>query len=54
LFDRSYLAEAAKLARGYSDVLVEEGLLRLNALVPLPWTAALVFLALAIASRRSF
>jgi hypothetical protein len=54
LFDRSYLADVARLARGYSDVLVEEASLRLNAIVPLPWTLALLALAVAVASRRRF
>jgi energy-coupling factor transporter ATP-binding protein EcfA2 len=54
LFDRSYLADVARLARGYSDVLVEEYSFRLYALVPLHWILALLAPAPAVALRRRF
>jgi hypothetical protein len=52
LADASYLSDVTRLVRGFSDVFVEEGVLRLNALVP--WPEALAFLgaAVGIAYRR--
>jgi len=52
LIDRSYLAEAAKLARGFSDAGWTDGRLILNFAVPIPEAALLVLAALWIFGRR--
>ena len=52
LLDRSYLGEAAKLARGFSDAGFPDRLLRLNLAVPLPEAAVLLGLALLIVRGR--
>ena len=46
LIDGSYLGDVARLARGYSDVLLDERLLQLNYWAP--WPALLAFLALCL------
>lgn len=46
LIDQSYLQDVSRLVRGYSDVLVDERILQLNAWVPVP--ALLIFLGLAL------
>jgi ABC-type transport system involved in multi-copper enzyme maturation permease subunit len=52
LLDRSYLNEASKLARGFSDAGFSDRLLHLNLAVPLPEALLLLGLALWIAGRR--
>lgn len=47
LLDQSYLQDVGRLVRGYSDVLVDERLLQLNAWAP--WPALALFTALAVA-----
>ena len=51
LIDASYLGDVARLARGYSDVLIDERLLTLNTWVPLP--AFVLFLALSLFAVRT-
>jgi hypothetical protein len=50
LVDASYLGEVVRIVRGFSDVFVEEGILRVNLLAP--WPEALVFLILAVLVAR--
>ena len=52
LIDRSYLAEAGKIARGFSDAGFSDRLLRLNLAVPLPEALVLLGLTLLIVNRR--
>ena len=51
LIDASYLGDVARLARGYSDVLIDERLLTLNTWAPLP--AFLLCLCLSLLFIRS-
>lgn len=51
LIDASYLGDVARLARGYSDVLIDERLLTLNTWVPLP--AFVLFLVLSLFAVRT-
>jgi hypothetical protein len=51
LIDASYLNDVARLARGYSDVLIDERLLTLNTWIPLP--TFMLFLALSLFAVRT-
>jgi ABC-type transport system involved in multi-copper enzyme maturation permease subunit len=53
LIDASYLGDVARLARGYSDVLVDERLLVLNTWAPLPAFIAFLALSLLIVQRKT-
>ena len=53
LIDASYLGDVARLARGYSDVLVDENLLVLNTWAPLPAFIAFLALSLLIVQRKT-
>lgn len=53
LIDGSYLGDVARLARGYSDVLVDERLLVLNTWAPLPAFIAFLALSLLIVQRKT-
>ncbi len=53
LIDASYLGDVARLARGYSDVLVDERLLVLNSWAPLPAFIAFLALSLLIVQRKT-
>ncbi len=52
LADESYLREVSRLVRGYSDVFVEESIMRLNAIVPAPEALIFVVAALVVARAR--
>jgi ABC-type transport system involved in multi-copper enzyme maturation permease subunit len=51
--DQSYLADVARLVRGYSDVLVDPQSLSMNQLVPLPSLATFLLIACLVMQRRS-
>ena len=53
LIDASYLGDVARLARGYSDVLVDERLLVLNTWAPLLAFIAFLALSLLIVQRKT-
>lgn len=53
LVDQSYLREVGRIVRGYSDVLIDDHVLQLNMLVPLPELLALVLLSLWFAGRKT-
>jgi len=52
LLDQSYLADVARIVRGYSDVLIDPAILQLNLWLPLPQALALFALALLLIVRR--
>ena len=52
LVDQSYLGEVARIVRGYSDVFVEDAVLRLNQWVPIPQAILFVAMAMLIMQRR--
>lgn len=53
LVDASYLGDVARLARGYSDVLIDERLLSLNTWTPLPAFLLCLVLSLIFIQRKS-
>lgn len=53
LLDQSYLADVARIVRGYSDVLIDERVYLLNLWLPLPQAVALLVLALLLINRRT-
>lgn len=53
LIDQSYLSDVSRLVRGYSDVLIDERLLQLNFMVPLPEMLIFIVLAILLVKRRS-
>ena len=44
IVDTSYLSEVSRLVRGYSDVLVDDRILQMNLLIPIP--TAIIFLCI--------
>ncbi len=52
-FDNSYLNDVQRIVSGYSDVLIDERIHRLNMLVPVPEALFLFFLTLTIIKRRN-
>lgn len=52
LIDASYLGDVARLARGYSDVLIDERLLDLNTWTPLPAFLLCLVLSLSLIQRK--
>ncbi len=52
LIDASYLGDVARLARGYSDVLIDERLLELNTWMPLPAFILCLGLSLVVLKRK--
>ena len=52
LLDASYLSDAARIVRGYSDVLIDERVITLNTWVPLPTLLLFTALALVIVRRK--
>ncbi|MBT8147481.1 MAG: hypothetical protein KJN90_11555, partial [Gammaproteobacteria bacterium] len=53
LIDQSYLGEVGNIVRGFSDVLIDERVLQLNAWIPLPQMLLLVLIALLLVRRRT-
>ncbi|MEX1032098.1 MAG: ABC transporter permease [Cellvibrionaceae bacterium] len=52
LIDQSYLSDVARIVRGYSDVLIDQGVYQLNLWIPLPQAILFVILALVVVGRR--
>lgn len=52
LIDQSYLQSVSRIVRGYSDVLVDTGMLQLNTWVPFPALALFFAIALWMVQRR--
>ncbi len=53
LIDASYLGDVARLARGYSDVLIDDRLLQLNYWAPLPTFLICLALSLVVVRRKT-
>ena len=52
LIDASYLQDASRIVRGYSDVLVDENLLQMNLWVPIPTLIIFVSVTLVVIQRK--
>lgn len=52
LLNQSYLGEVSNLVRGFSDVLIDQRILTLNAWIPIPQMLLLVLLSLWLVQRR--
>ena len=53
LLDNSYLKEVSRIARGFSDILIDERLMQLNYWIPIPQAAVLLIIALFWVRRKS-
>lgn len=53
LIDNSYLKEVSRIARGFSDVLIDERLVQLNYWIPLPQALAFFVLAMLLVGRKN-
>ena len=53
LLDNSYLNEVARIARGFSDILIDEHLLQLNYWLPLPQAVLFFAIAWVLVGRKS-
>ena len=53
LLDNSYLSEVARIARGFSDILIDEDMVQLNYWIPIPQAIFLLVIALLWVRRKS-
>lgn len=51
--DQSYLKDVAGIARGFSDILIDERIYQLNLWLPLPQAAIILILVIVLANRKT-
>lgn len=53
LLDTSYLKEVSRIARGFSDILIDEQVMQLNYWIPVPQAVLFLLLAFVLVKRKS-